>query len=63
MNLQEALHWRYATKRMNGQKIESAKADRIIESIRLYLIVGITTLSYFCDRRQSITHQDTRECM
>jgi len=35
MNLHEALHWRYATKRMNGQKIESAKADRIIEAIRL----------------------------
>ncbi len=35
MNLHEALHWRYATKRMSGQKIESAKADRIIESIRL----------------------------
>lgn len=35
MNLQEALNWRYATKRMNGQKIEAAKADRIIESIRL----------------------------
>jgi len=35
MNLHEALNWRYATKRMSGQKIESAKADRIIESIRL----------------------------
>jgi nitroreductase/dihydropteridine reductase len=35
MNLHEALNWRYATKRMNGQKIEAAKADRIIESIRL----------------------------
>ncbi len=29
------LQWRYATKRMNGQKVPSVKLDNILESIRL----------------------------
>lgn len=29
------LHWRYATKRMNGEKVPAEKMDNILESIRL----------------------------
>jgi nitroreductase len=35
MNLIELLNWRYATKRMNGQKIASDKLERILEATRL----------------------------
>ncbi len=35
MNLSEALNWRYATKKMNGQKVPQEKIDRILEAIRL----------------------------
>jgi nitroreductase/dihydropteridine reductase len=35
MELLEALKWRYATKRMTGEKISAEKADRIMEAIRL----------------------------
>jgi nitroreductase/dihydropteridine reductase len=35
MSLIEALKWRYATKRMNGKKIEPAKLDAILEATRL----------------------------
>lgn len=35
MNLLDALRWRYATKRMNGQKVPSDKLDTILEAIRL----------------------------
>ncbi|WP_243347813.1 NAD(P)H-dependent oxidoreductase [Parabacteroides sp. FAFU027] len=35
MNLIEALKWRYATKRMNGQPVEAEKVETILESIRL----------------------------
>lgn len=35
MKLIEALHWRYATKRMTGKKIPQEKLDRILEEIRL----------------------------
>jgi len=31
----EKLNWRYATKRMNGQKVPQEKVDRILEAIRL----------------------------
>ncbi|RNI27468.1 NAD(P)H-dependent oxidoreductase [Rufibacter immobilis] len=35
MNLLQDLNWRYATKRMNGQKIPQEKLDIILEAIRL----------------------------
>ncbi|WP_320052482.1 NAD(P)H-dependent oxidoreductase [uncultured Acetobacteroides sp.] len=35
MGLLNALSWRYATKRMNGQKVPSEKVEPILESIRL----------------------------
>ena len=35
MTLIEKLNWRYATKRMNGEKVPQDKIDRILEAIRL----------------------------
>lgn len=35
MSLINALNWRYATKRMNGQKVPAEKAEAILEAIRL----------------------------
>ena len=35
MNLTNALHWRYATKRMNGTKIPQPKLDSILNAISL----------------------------
>ncbi|MGI4803317.1 MAG: NAD(P)H-dependent oxidoreductase [Janthinobacterium lividum] len=35
MSLIENLNWRYATKRMNGQKVPQEKVDQILEAIRL----------------------------
>jgi nitroreductase / dihydropteridine reductase len=35
MNLQEKLNWRYATKRMNGEKLPPEKLEKILEGIRL----------------------------
>jgi nitroreductase len=35
MNLIEALNWRYATKRMNGTKVEQEKLHSILEATRL----------------------------
>lgn len=35
MSLTTALHWRYATKRMNGNKIPQAKLDTILNAISL----------------------------
>lgn len=35
MSLIEALNWRYATKKMNGEKVQQDKVDQIIEAARL----------------------------
>ncbi len=35
MKLIDALNWRYATKRMNGEKVPQEKIDRILEAISL----------------------------
>ncbi|MFY0989587.1 nitroreductase family protein [Halomonas sp. C05BenzN] len=35
MSLIEALNWRYATKRMNGERVPRAQVDRILEAVRL----------------------------
>lgn len=35
MKLIEALHWRYATKKMNGEKVPQEKLDYILEAARL----------------------------
>lgn len=35
MDFLEALNWRYATKRMNGQKVPQEKVNRILEATRL----------------------------
>jgi nitroreductase len=35
MDLIQALNWRYATKRMNGEKVPQEKIDRILEATRL----------------------------
>jgi nitroreductase/dihydropteridine reductase len=35
MNLIELLNWRYATKRMNGQKLPADKLERILDATRL----------------------------
>ncbi len=35
MKLIEVLNWRYATKRMNGQKVPKEKLDRILDATRL----------------------------
>ncbi|MDI5935716.1 nitroreductase family protein [Halomonas kalidii] len=35
MSLIEALNWRYATKRMNGQRVPRTQVDRILEAVRL----------------------------
>ncbi|HLZ88612.1 MAG TPA: nitroreductase family protein [Puia sp.] len=35
MHLLEALKWRYATKRMTGEKLPQAKVDVILEAVRL----------------------------
>lgn len=35
MSLIDTLHWRYATKRMNGNKVPQEKIDNILEAIRL----------------------------
>jgi nitroreductase/dihydropteridine reductase len=34
MELLEKLNWRYATKAMNGTKVEQKKIDTIIEQLR-----------------------------
>jgi len=35
MSLIDALHWRYATKKMNGQRVPQEKVDLIVEAARL----------------------------
>jgi nitroreductase len=35
MSYIDSLNWRYATKRMNGSKIDTSKRERIIEAIKL----------------------------
>ncbi|MES2388045.1 MAG: nitroreductase family protein [Bacteroidota bacterium] len=35
MDIIEALNWRYASKKMNGQKVPAEKIERILEAIRL----------------------------
>lgn len=35
MELLEAMNWRYAAKKMNGQKVPAEKVDTILEAIRL----------------------------
>lgn len=35
MKLLEALHWRYATKQMTGEKLDQADVDQILEAARL----------------------------
>ena len=35
MKLIDALNWRYATKRMNGEKVPAEKLDAILEATRL----------------------------
>lgn len=35
MELNQALNWRYATKRMNGEKVPQAAIDNVINAIRL----------------------------
>ncbi len=35
MNLLEHLNWRYATKKMNGNKVDQEKIDQIVEAARL----------------------------
>lgn len=35
MNILDALEWRYASKRMNGNKVPAEKVDAILEAIRL----------------------------
>ena len=35
MDLHQQLHWRYATKRMNGQSVPSEKIAKILEAIQL----------------------------
>jgi nitroreductase/dihydropteridine reductase len=35
MSLIEALNWRYATKKMNGQAVPQEKVDQILEAARL----------------------------
>ena len=35
MNLIESLQWRYATKKMNGEKVPQDKLNRILEATRL----------------------------
>ena len=35
MKFSEALNWRYATKKMNGQKVPQEKVDNILEAIRM----------------------------
>lgn len=35
MSLTDTLNWRYATKRMNGNKVPQEKVDNILEAIRL----------------------------
>lgn len=35
MNITDALNWRFATKRMNGEKVPQDKLERIIEAARL----------------------------
>ena len=35
MSLIDALNWRYATKKMNGQPVDQAKVDQIVEAARL----------------------------
>lgn len=35
MNLTEAMHWRYATKQMNGEIVPQSKVDAIVEAARM----------------------------
>jgi nitroreductase/dihydropteridine reductase len=35
MNLIEALNWRYATKKMNGQKVPEEQVNQIIQAAHL----------------------------
>jgi nitroreductase len=35
MIILDALHWRYAAKRMNGQKVPRQQLDRILDAVRL----------------------------
>lgn len=57
MKLLDALNWRYATKRMTGEKIDQALVDQILEATRLApTSAGVQPIHIF-----SITNKDVKE--
>jgi nitroreductase len=50
MTFHDHLNWRYATKRMNGNKIETKKLQSILEAIRLAPTSMTTTIFSCCGR-------------
>jgi len=47
MNLLESLEWRYATKKMNGEKIPQDKLDRIIKNLNKLGAVNLAAIEEF----------------
>lgn len=63
MNLLESLQWRYATKKMNGNKIPKDKLERILESTKLApSSYGLTPYSVIVVEDQSIKEQLQSAC-
>ena len=57
MKLLDALNWRYATKRMTGEKIDQKLVDQILEAARLApTSAGIQPIHIF-----SITNKEIKE--
>ncbi|MFQ3296797.1 MAG: nitroreductase/dihydropteridine reductase [Polaribacter sp.] len=55
MELLDKLNWRYAAKAMNGEKIEEAKIDRILEAARLAATSsGLQPFEIFVIKNQEI---------
>ena len=58
MKLLEALHWRYATKRMTGEKIEETIVNQILEAARLApTSAGLQPVHIFSISNQEIKEQ------
>ena len=58
MDFHEALNWRYATKKMNGEQVPQEKVDKILNAIRLApTSMGAQPFSVFLITDQEIKQQ------
>jgi nitroreductase/dihydropteridine reductase len=63
MNIIESLQWRYATKKMNGEKIPQDKLDRILEATRLApSSYGLTPYNVIVVENQELKEQLVSAC-